>query len=456
MAAAMTRPAGSDPATNTDGQDRLRIAIVMPVLNEALRLAVALAPFADNRDDLVIVDGGSTDLTVVAALAAGMRVAISPRGRARQMNEGARLLAAADVFLFVHADVLLPPDWRAAIERAVRGGANWGRFDVSLNTSHPVLRMVGALMNLRSRLSGIATGDQAIFVTREAWLRVEGWPNVALMEDVRMSQRLLRTSGRPACLTERVVVSARRWEQHGILRTILLMWGLRALHALGVSPDRLHRLYYGAAPISASVPSPSRVIVFARVPRAGEVKTRLAATLGESVALATHRQLLERTLEQVARVPNVIHELCIAGDDSAGECALLARRFGFDLSQQLGADLGERMANAMAQGLSRGERVVLLGCDSPVIDAADIAEAVAVLSTDDDTSVVFSPTEDGGYLLVGVAGELPPIFEAMTWSHPEVMLQTVGRLDAARRRYRLLRRLWDVDDAAGWARWQSS
>jgi rSAM/selenodomain-associated transferase 2/rSAM/selenodomain-associated transferase 1 len=456
LAAAMTLPAGSTPVNNTDGHDRLRIAIVMPALNEALGLPGALAQFADDRDDLVIVDGGSTDLTVVAALAAGMRVTISPRGRARQMNEGARLSGLADVYLFVHADVLLPPDWRSAIERAVRGGASWGRFDVSLNASHPVLSLVGALMNLRSRLSGIATGDQAIFVTRDAWLRVDGWPDVALMEDVRMSQRLLKTCGQPACLTERVGVSARRWEQHGILRTILLMWGLRALHALGVSPNRLHRFYYGAAPVSALAPSPSRVIVFAKVPRAGEVKTRLAAKLGESVALATHRELLERTLEQVARVPNVIRELCIAGDDSAGECALLARRFGFDLSRQLGADLGERMANAMAEGLSRGERVVLLGCDSPAVDAADIAEAVAVLATEDDTSVVFSPTEDGGYLLVGVTGELPPIFEAMKWSHPDVMLQTVGRLDAARRRYRLLRTLWDVDDAAGWARWQSS
>jgi rSAM/selenodomain-associated transferase 2/rSAM/selenodomain-associated transferase 1 len=456
MAAPMTRPTGCAPETDDNRADRLRIAIVMPVLNEALRLHSALGQFTADCDDLVIVDGGSTDRTVVAALAAGRRVAISPRGRARQMNEGARLSGPVDVLLFVHADVLLPSDWRAAIERAVRGGASWGRFDVGLNASHPVLSLVGALMNLRSRLSGIATGDQAIFITREAWLRVDGWPDVALMEDVRMSQRLLKAIGRPACLAERVLVSARRWEQQGILRTIVLMWWLRALHALGVSPDVLHRLYYGVAPGSASVPSPSRVIVFAKVPRAGEVKTRLAAKVGESVALATHRQLLERTLEQVARVPNVVRELCIAGDDSAGECAQLARRFGFDLTLQRGVDLGERMANAMALGLSRGERVVLLGSDSPVIDAADIAEAVVVLATEDDTSVVFSPTEDGGYLLVGVAGELPPIFEAMKWSHPDVMLQTVGRLDAARRRYRLLRTLWDVDDAAGWARWQTS
>ncbi len=451
----MTHPPDSALETDTNGAGRLRIAIVMPVLNEALRIDSALGQFTVDRDDLVIVDGGSTDRTVAAALAAGMRVAISPRGRARQMNEGAGLSGLVDVLLFVHADVLLPPDWRAAIERAVRSGARWGRFDVSLNGSHPVFALVGTLMNVRSRLSGIATGDQAIFITREAWLRVGGWPSVALMEDVRMSRRLLKTSGPPACLTERVVVSARRWERQGILRTIVLMWWLRALHALGVSPDLLHRLYYGVVPTSAGAPSPSRVIVFAKVPRAGEVKTRLAANVGDAVALATHRQLLKRTLEQVARVPNVIRELCIAGDDSAGECAQLARRFGFGLTRQRGVDLGERMANAIAQGLSRGERVVLLGCDSPVIDAADIAEAIIVLATEDDTSVVLSPTEDGGYLLVGVAGELPPIFEAMKWSHPDVMLHTVGRLDAARRRYRLLRTLWDVDDAADWARWQT-
>lgn len=437
-------------------EERLRFAIIMPVFNEALRLGEAVSQFTDGHDHLLVVDGGSTDRSVVAALAAGKRVIVSPRGRARQMNEGAKQAGPADVLLFVHADVRLPPNWRALIERSVRAGAGWGRFDVTLNATHPVLRLVGMFMNLRSRLSGIATGDQAIFITREAWQRVNGWPDVSLMEDIRMSRQLLTTCGRPACLPERVSVSARRWEERGILRTILLMWGLRGLHALGVSPVTLHRFYYGETPVASPMAAPARVIVFAKVPRAGEVKTRLAAGLGESVALETHRALLVRTLEQAARVPNVVRELCLAGDDSEGECAALARRFGFSITRQRGDDLGERMANAMAYGLSRGERVVLLGCDSPVIEAADIAEASFMLGSDQDASVVFSPTEDGGYLLVGAVGQLPPIFEGMTWSHPDVMLHTLARLDAAGRRYRLLRTLWDVDDAASWSRWKSA
>jgi len=456
VAAAMNRSVHGGPAADDRTPERLRISIIMPVLNEALRLSEAVGPFIDDRDHLLVVDGGSTDRSVVAALATGVRVIVSPRGRARQMNEGAKHSALSEVLLFVHADVRLPANWRASVERAVHAGAGWGRFDVSLNSTHPLLRLVGWFMNQRSRLTGIATGDQAIFITREAWHRVNGWPDVPLMEDIRMSQQLLKACGRPACLPERVHVSARRWEERGILRTILLMWGLRGLHALGASPATLHRLYYGVTPGVSYAAAAARVIVFARVPRSGEVKTRLAAGLGDSVALETHRTLLARTLEQASRVPNVVRELCLAGDDSAGECVALARRYGFTITRQRGDDLGERMANAMAYGLSRGERVVLLGCDSPVIEASDIAEATLVLGSDQDASVVFSPTEDGGYLLVGAVGQLPPIFEGMTWSHPDVMLHTLARLDVAGRRYRLLRTLWDVDDAAGWARWQAA
>ena len=427
----------------------------MPVLNEAERLATALARLARSGAPVVVVDGGSTDRSVAVALHEGVRVLSSPRGRARQMNAGAAECVDASVLLFVHADVELPPDWREAIERAVASGASWGRFDVALMSARPMLRLVSAMMNLRSRITGIATGDQAIFLTKEAWMQTGGWPDVPLMEDIRMSRRLLRQVGRPACLRSTVRVSARRWEGRGIGRTITLMWVLRLMHAIGTSPATLHRWYYGRPPVAAQSSSPGRIIVFAKVPRAGEVKTRLAAVLGAEGALAAYRQLLEHTLAQTAAVPGVARELCVAGHDVDGECEVLARQYGFELSVQSGDDLGDRMMNALRPGLGRGERVVLIGSDCPVLRAVDLADALDALKGTDHAEAVFAPTEDGGYVLVGAVGAMPPVFESMHWSHAQVMAQTRKRLDAAGIRYRMLRTLWDVDELADWERWQA-
>jgi rSAM/selenodomain-associated transferase 1 len=275
------------------------------------------------------------------------------------------------------------------------------------------------------------------------------------MEDIQLSGQLLRAVGRPACLRQRVTVSARRWEQRGVVRTILLMWTLRALHALGISPRMLHRAYYGSTRMIDPPAVHGRVIVFAKAPREGEVKTRLAATHGTARALDVHRQLLELTVSEAGKVPGVAHELCVAGPDPLDECGLLARQYGFELTAQTGADLGERMANAMTPALARGERVVLVGSDSPVLKARDIAEALVALNGPDAAQVVLSPTEDGGYVLIAAAGTVPPIFDSMQWSHAGVFEQTLHRLTAAGVRYRVLRELWDVDDAAGWTRWRA-
>lgn len=181
--------------------------------------------------EVIVVDGGSDDGT--AALAEGLcdRVLTAPRGRAAQMNAGARE-AKGDVLVFLHADTRLPEDFSL-------GSHVWGRFDVEIDGRHPLLKVVAWSMNLRSRLTGIATGDQAIFVRRDAF---PGFPEIALMEDVALS-KLLKRRGAPACLRQRVVTSGRRWESRGVLRTIGLMWRLRLLYFLGVSPERLARRY---------------------------------------------------------------------------------------------------------------------------------------------------------------------------------------------------------------------
>ena len=227
------------------------LSIVMPVLDEAPIIDAALralAPLRRQRVEVIVVDGGSRDATAAKAAAGADRVVVAPPGRAAQMNAGAAR-ASGEVLLFLHADTALPPDAPALVAAALsridgRSGrtAAWGRFDVRIAGRPRALGVVAALMNLRSRLSGIATGDQAMFMTRAAFEAVGGFPDQPLMEDVELSRRLRRLSA-PACLRARVVTSGRRWEARGVWRTIALMWRLRLLYSLGVAPERLARSY---------------------------------------------------------------------------------------------------------------------------------------------------------------------------------------------------------------------
>jgi rSAM/selenodomain-associated transferase 2 len=223
----------------------MRMSIIIPVLNEALLIRGhlrALQPLRAAGVEVVVVDGGSTDAT--AALSVGLcdRVLQSPKGRAAQMNFGAQH-ATGDALLFLHADTQLPARGHELVLQALQDPkAQWGRFDVTITGQARKLRLVAALMNVRSRLSGIATGDQAFFMRRTVWLEQHGFPLQPLMEDIEMSRRL-RAQSWPVCLRQRVQTSGRRWEQRGVWRTIVLMWCLRLAYFLGAPADQLARLY---------------------------------------------------------------------------------------------------------------------------------------------------------------------------------------------------------------------
>ena len=227
--------------------DSPTISVVVPVLDEAEAIARSLAPLQPLRGrdvEVIVADGGSRDGTRRVALPLCDRVVDAPCGRARQMNAGARS-ASGRVLLFLHADTRLPPGWDHLVRDALgNGDREWGRFDVRLDGAHPMLRIVERAMNLRSRLSGIATGDQAMFVARGAFRAAGGFPDIPLMEDIALS-RTLRARSRPACLDAAVVTSSRRWERNGVVRTIVLMWRLRLQYALGADPEKLARLYRG-------------------------------------------------------------------------------------------------------------------------------------------------------------------------------------------------------------------
>ncbi len=225
----------------------MKLSIIVPALDEAARIAAtleALAPLRAAGHEVIVVDGGSADATAAIAVPLADRVIQAPRGRARQMNAGAAI-SAGEALLFLHADTRLPAQ-AAELVRDALEGRGWGRFDVRIEGRSRWLAVVASCMNWRSRLTGIATGDQAMFMRRDVFARAGGFADIPLMEDVALSARLKAISA-PACVATRAVTSGRRWERRGVLRTVLLMWRLRLAYFLGARPEDLARRYADGA-----------------------------------------------------------------------------------------------------------------------------------------------------------------------------------------------------------------
>lgn len=221
-----------------------KLSIIIPCLNEGRGLELCLRdlqPMRASGHELILVDGGSERESLAKMAPLVDRLLYSPPGRARQMNHGASN-ATGEVYWFLHADCRIREGLDSAILAAAGTSASWGRFDIRLSGAHPLLRIIETMMNWRSRFSGIATGDQGIFVHRRLFERVGGFPAQPLMEDIEISRRLKRLAS-PLCLPGPLLTSSRRWESRGILRTIALMWMLRFAYRLGVSPRYLARHY---------------------------------------------------------------------------------------------------------------------------------------------------------------------------------------------------------------------
>ena len=222
----------------------MKLSIIMPALNEAAQIEAALAALQLYRArgvEVIVADGGSQDGTPMLARTLADRVVKAPRGRALQMNAGAAV-ATGDALLFLHADTQLPDNAdRLVLDGLAQSRRSWGRFDVRID-GDGLLPMIAVMMNARSRLTSICTGDQAMFVSRALFDQASGFPAIALMEDVQLSATLKRI-GRPLCLAAQVTTSGRRWHKHGALRTMLLMWRLRLAFYFGADPAKLARAY---------------------------------------------------------------------------------------------------------------------------------------------------------------------------------------------------------------------
>ncbi len=221
----------------------MKISIIIPVLNEETNLARLGEHLQtlDQQHEVIIVDGGSRDNTLSVAYQLTGKVVVSHPGRAVQMNSGAEI-ASGEMLLFLHADTFLPDDGLQTISALSPEKNVWGRFDVRLSGNRFVFRLIEALMNLRSCMTSIATGDQAMFIEKNLFQRIGGFPEIALMEDIEISRRLKKIV-KPLCLKQKVITSSRRWENNGVVATVFLMWKLRLYYFFGVSPEKLKHLY---------------------------------------------------------------------------------------------------------------------------------------------------------------------------------------------------------------------
>ncbi len=221
-----------------------KISIIIPVLNEHACIVdtlLKLQPLRRRGHEIILVDGGSSDASVVMAEAFVDKLFCTEAGRARQMNLGA-CHSSGDILFFLHADTCVPDNVDRLIHSAIGNQSGWGHFNITLAGAHPLMRIIEVAMNLRSRVTGIATGDQGLFISRDWFTSIGGFPDQPLMEDIEFS-RSLKALAPPLCLTHRLITSGRRWERCGVSRTLLRMWCLRAAYFLGVPARQLVKQY---------------------------------------------------------------------------------------------------------------------------------------------------------------------------------------------------------------------
>jgi rSAM/selenodomain-associated transferase 2/rSAM/selenodomain-associated transferase 1 len=447
---------------------RLPLGIVVPALDEAARLPLLLRDLANLPfpHEIVVADGGSGDGTAALAERAGARVVRSTAGRARQMNRGAEALETPWL-LFLHADTRLTPEvgpaiarWLDEIPSDTRSGDEPAAFfGFRLEGEGAFWRFIERGQGIRERFAGLVYGDQGLLVSRAAFLAVGGFEDVPLMEDVRMI-RSLRRRVRVERLPASLLTSPRRYEQEGRWRAFLRNALLIALHGMRVPPGVLAPWYRtrrdagtpgalsdagSALPtIHAPAPPARTLMIFAKAPVPGSVKTRLAAEIGDGAATALYRRMGREIVDRVRSGP---HRTVILFDppDALAMMHEWLGTEGLDFRPQSEGDLGERLDAAFRECLAPGTAACVIGTDIPGLTLARIEEAWAALEL---SEIVLGPAEDGGYYLLGLNRPAPALFEGIEWSTSVVLERTRERAARLGLRETTLGTLRDVDTVA--------
>lgn len=469
------------PPRDGGGTKVEELGVVIPALNEARALPPLLHDLSHITPPprVMVVDGGSTDATCAVAREAGAQVVRAPRGRGAQMNVGAACLSTPWL-LFVHADSRIPPSTRSALQDWLRSPPSHeaAHFAFELDARGPLWSFITLGQRLREALTGMAYGDQGLLLSRSRWEEVGGFPHLPLMEDVEMVLRL-RRSGGVARIPAPVVTSGRRYRKSGVIRGWLRNTALISLYRLGVPSHRLAPLYppyvpqpHASGETETEDPGPTArdragppacqrtrgeagsplppvdpcgrlplVLVFAKAPRPGQVKTRLAADLGDEAAVRIYRTMGRRVVDGLRGGPFRIR-VCFAPADARAEMADWLGHTDVDFHPQSDGDLGQRMEAAAAEAFRFGSRVCLVGTDTPDLDHRVVEEALKGL---DEADAVVGPARDGGYYLLALNRLEPSLFRDVPWSTSKVLETTLARAREAGLDVRTLRMRVDVD-----------
>jgi len=420
----------------------MRLSVIVPTLNEAMVLRSHLPGLRQEfpDDEIIVADGGSSDDTPSVARPHATVVS-SPPGRATQMNAGARR-ATGEVLLFLHADCRLPQGARDALVGAVeREGCVGGAFEHRNEHDHWLVRLTSRVDNLRARWLHIFYGDQAVFVRKDVFRSIGGFREIPVMEDIEFSRRL-RRAGHLSVLKGPVISSGRRWGMLGVWRTSLTHWLLTVLYLVGVSPVRIARLKRRLFRSPEPRTSERALLVFARDPFRGAVKTRLASALTPAGSARLYGAFLRDVTARCSGRPVELRAVVVVPPGGGpGMRRLVAG--GYQWWVQQGANLGERMARAFERAFARGaQRVVIVGSDSPTLPEWLIGRTFNLLERVD---VVLGPALDGGYYLVGLREPHPELFDLPEWSTSRVLVQTLRRAWKLGLAARLLPPWYDVD-----------
>jgi rSAM/selenodomain-associated transferase 2/rSAM/selenodomain-associated transferase 1 len=416
----------------------ISISVIIPVLNDAFQLKKNLKRLFDSMSDLtsvevIICDGGSRDHSVLIARQFACQVISSAPGRAHQMNAASQI-AKGDWLLFLHADTILPVNWTNQLN------CHWGFFPVHLNGQHWFFRIIEKAINLRSRLSSIGTGDQALFFKRAFFTSLHRFPSIPIMEDIAISKKARQTH-KPCIAADSVITSSRRWEQKGMAKTVILMWWLRFVYWLGINPNRLHQIYYPKLssrqePTASLEPMPV-IQVFAKPPVEGMVKTRLIPGIGASKAAHVFRHCLTHTLG-LLRVSHCPYQIWLSEETQDS----VFQQETYHLQQ--GNGLGDKMLFALQRELSKEliNKVLLIGSDCLDINQSHFDHATTAL---DNNDIVLLPTFDGGFALIGCRVIDPLLFHQVQWSTSLVLQQTIDNAQLLNYQVHLLEMVRDID-----------
>ena len=453
-----------------------KLGVVIPTLNEARTLPALLEDLRgiDPRPRVVVADGGSSDGTRQVAAEAGAEVLRAPRGRATQMNVGAAALSTPWI-LFLHADSRVPPSTVTALQEWLQAPPSHeaAHFAFQLDAQGPWWTFITVGQRIREALTGMAYGDQGLLISRRRWEEVGGFPHLPLMEDVEMVLRL-RRSGGVTRIAAPVVTSGRRYRRSGVIRGWLRNTALISLYRLGVPSHRLAPFYpprdpdhgegrrprpsagegpgalpppagsgeSGTPPLrSESDESKPVVLVFAKAPRPGEVKTRLATDLGDAAATRLYRTMGRTVVDGLRGGAFRIH-VCFSPGDARGEMEAWLGTDELEFQPQVSGDLGQRMEMAAEEAFRTTSRVCMVGTDTPDLDRRVVEEALAKL---EEADMVVGPARDGGYYLLALNRLEPSLFRDVPWSTAQVLETTLARANTAGLTVHTLAMRVDVD-----------